>query len=98
AGLERGEVGAYGRRAPLQFLGARDRLRSDGLAGLEVAVEDQLENLLLALGEHGPILGMAAERTCRRPQNPPWALSMSLCIIERAHVVRRSRLPPPRCG
>ena len=43
--LERRELGAHRRRAPLDVGALGDRRRADGLARLEVGVDDQVEDL-----------------------------------------------------
>ena len=55
--LERCELCAHRRRTPIEVRILGDRGRADRLAGLEVGADDQVENPLLALGEHDAILG-----------------------------------------
>ena len=50
--LEHRELGPYRRRAPVDRRVLGDRRRADRLARLEVGVDDEGENLLLAVGEH----------------------------------------------
>ncbi len=81
--LELGELGPDGRRTPLDVQALRDRLRSDGASRLEVRVDDQAKNALLALGEH---VGKSRRRLCRHGRPPATGPATAA----------RARLP--RCG
>ena len=72
--LERGELGAHG-RGPHRSPRPRRSRPSRRLAGLEVGADDEVENPLLALGEHGcdSRIGPVID-PLHPPRRPPGAL------------------------